>query len=227
MTSTATFSLRPLPILIALTACLGSAPAQAQVYSGTFIGAIDVVSPTGGNYAVGDILTAQFTYDLSLASDSYNSNPNFGEYDGVVTSASVSIGADVWTLDNTEPANNNITVQTVALGSSYAFNFDLPGPSNDGRSPLFFHIAVSPNFDVNSDSPPSVEFNATNAPHPGGVFFFRDSVLGTQTFTMIAGTDNSLTTTLISSVPEPASYALLLAGLGIVGTIAGRRASRP
>lgn len=56
-----------------------------------------------------------------------------------------------------------------------------------------------------------------------------DSLIGPGTYRMVAtGTgvrDSSLDVTLsfIQAIPEPESLALMLAGLGVIGFVAGRR----
>lgn len=58
---------------------------------------------------------------------------------------------------------------------------------------------------------------------PAGNLLALQSFFGSSGFTYSVGSTDQLGTLNISVVPEPESYALMLAGLGIVGFLARRR----
>ena len=77
------------------------------------------------------------------------------------------------------------------------------GGSNATPSPLTFQIAAA------GLSEGSVQFNAL------GYYFAADIISGTTGNTGIVGS--------VGAIPEPETYAMLLAGLGLLGFMARRR----
>jgi hypothetical protein len=61
-----------------------------------------------------------------------------------------------------------------------------------------------------------------------GVQDFASGLLdgGVHVRSLVGGQSEGLTTTVVSAVPEPETYALMLAGLGLVGAIARRRKAK-
>lgn len=60
----------------------------------------------------------------------------------------------------------------------------------------------------------------------GGTINFIHFDIGSSERISIAQPNSGLPTLLVAAVPEPKSYAMLLAGLGLMGFIARRRSSR-
>lgn len=116
-----------------------------------------------------------------------------------------------FTFDDDELANLTFTVDELSTGSIFGFNYgggtfesySLSGPGG----------TLVPGF--------------STATWPTGVFTlaFSDLVAGTYTFSL-TGTGAASISSSITPVPEPESYAMMLAGLGAVGFLLRRRAGR-
>ena len=133
-----------------------------------------------------------------------------------------------------------------AFIGSFSVNASSLAPGADGQFPLlnFSMLLVGQTYTLASaDSPPSAVYAAgsfaglsyldADAANPGlrpwiafipGFDSFSTAYLA-YTSTAVAGVDSGYGSYNVTVVPEPASLALLLAGLGVVGVTACRRAS--
>jgi hypothetical protein len=67
------------------------------------------------------------------------------------------------------------------------------------------------------------ELTFANAVTPAGSYYLRVAGVVTPGVSLGAGYSGALSVTAVTPVPEPESYAMFLAGLGVMGAIAVRR----
>lgn len=186
--------------VVAATTLIMNAAADAKVF---------VVKWSGSQF--GNSATATGTFDINTAvypdlGGTENVNPvgpNFqvlslkitGASSGNGTFTQSDFGSFVFAANT--PLNYNTQLIGQLMGNGYTFGSFGPGYGG-----------------------PSGDFNlfASNASAPTGTFFFR--------LTTGNGSGDSLAVTSIApGVPEPASWALMIAGFGLVGVAARRRSS--
>lgn len=112
------------------------------------------------------------------------------------------------------------TIATVT-GAAYTLSFDLRGTGNPSKIKVYFGDDLVPFAQTN--------FNYSDWTH----FTISGLVADSNHSVLMFGSRNDFAAnridniTLTASVPEPETYAMLLAGLGLMGTIARRRKSAP
>ena len=117
--------------------------------------------------------------------------------------ASVSLSTSGWTYDAGESllAAGNGSFKPYGVANGNIGNFD--GIPNGQHNPYL-------------NGPVTFEFTISNSAH---------TALSLESASLYFGTKPDVRQAVITSVPEPESYAMLLAGLGLIGTMARRRRS--
>lgn len=157
---------------------------------------------SGAAYGNGASATGYFTLDTALLN-----NPGFSSFSG----ASL-------------PSQLSITVTGSSGGNGTFTRSDFSA---------FFINTAGGTLDFNSEwvgqSTPGGLWGATAFPTVVGDFNMFSTGLsantptGTSIFTLVTGGGQSMLLTSVTPVPEPESYVMLLAGLGLIGGIARRR----
>lgn len=208
------FLIKPLAAA-ALLAVAGASQAAITVYTSqsAFLAAVSNVGVDTFN-------------DLPLSSAPSPIFRNAGSYSytGTVSTTSffqAGTTADVWLSTNT--ATDTITFNAFSGGASAIggnfFGSDINGAFLSGDLTL-----------VATDASGSVTQTLTSATTTGFLGFVSTGPLSSLTITSVQPvsgflwpTVNNLTLALAAPVPEPQTYAMLLAGLGFVGFMARRR----
>lgn len=219
-------------------ALLGMTLGQPVVHaaSGSYRGVIDSDSGLG---FIGQTMRVDFVYDETTSPVSSSGNNAF--FSGFLTSMAVTIGASTW---NWSPGGNssiflyNDAVLSFATGvedrvSAFVDTFNGPSlvaPPVDSEAYNFdFNL-----FDnVPDGSPDGLSAHETlpgTAPNPD-LFRIDDVNENTMTFRFYTGDPEvgaqyRISAQNVALVPEPSSVLMLLAGLGMVGMVAGRRRTR-
>jgi PEP-CTERM motif len=191
---------------------LTTLPAVSAPVTFTFAGQLSFVSPAlSSAFNIGDSFAGSFTFE-SVTADMSPLSPNLGEYAPAIT-FSISVGA----LSFSSPSPNaRITVQN---GSPDIY--DVHGElttGNAGFVPSFWEFVIW-DFDgtmLNSDALPLT-------PLPLSLAEIFDLELFFAVPAGIMGGNLSSFELAAAPVPEPETYALVLAGLGILGFVATRR----
>jgi len=137
----------------------------------------------------------------------------------------------------------NVQVAPGSFSDIYKFTIDTPlwsgGTASTINNALFYHIDVSGGvntfsvvlhygngnvlFDLKNSPDSSLSSLTGSGVYAAGDYFFEVKGLATGT---LGGQYNFGVNTAAVAVPEPETYAMLLAGLGLMGTIARRRKSK-
>jgi|KBSMisStandDraft_5_1062788.scaffolds.fasta_scaffold28865_5 hypothetical protein len=136
----------------------------------------------------------------------------------------------------------NLVANATITYSGLSAGFNIPGGTSPLQSAGIYHENGTGDFDYgviwgggpgggNADSNPVLSFTISGAgltlasleQNGAGQFFAADILSGTTGFTGAVDASQALPPT---SVPEPETYAMLLAGLGMMGFIARRRKHR-
>jgi hypothetical protein len=186
-------------------------------------------------------LAALSALPLAAQATVYQFNATLNAAQEVVASASTATG--VATL-----SYNDMGTMSVA-DDKYDFSmsvFGLSGGALPGTAASAFHIhgpaaaGVNGPVRVSLDAAPFVSFNSGStllvggsgvSPSSFGAMSMKDALMGSLAYLNVHTAANPAGAVrgqllLVSVVPEPSTYALLLAGLGAVGFIARRRNSR-
>ena len=185
--------------------------AHAQVYS---FGCITANDTTGTDCAIG---ASQFR--LTLSGDS---SQVFFRFDNIGTLAS-----SITDIYFGSRLNLSRTGASIINGSGVSFSFG----ASPGALPAGGAYSFSTSVDADSNSP-----TAPNGVNAGETLSFRflssySNVLGlmnTYAYNTVIGVHaqafaNGQSESFVTAVPEPKTYALMLAGLGAIGYMARRR----
>lgn len=151
------------------------------------------------------MLTGQFTFDSSVGF--FGSIVDYTiNVDHFYDTPSGGYGSASWS----GPSSSHPTLDTWASASANEVDFYYG--AKDRLNPLMrLHLVL--------DSPTGVEVQVSKI-LTGSFFQFSPYVVCDQ---CVPYTHQEITGNIVSGVPEPETYAMMLAGLGVVGTIARRR----
>jgi hypothetical protein len=185
-------------------------------------------------------LAALSALPLAAQATVYQFNATLNAAQEVSASASTATGVATLSYDD---------MGTVSLADdSYNFTmsvFGLSGGAIPGTAASAYHIhgpaaaGVNGPVRVSLDAAPFVSLNAGStllvggngvAPSSFGAMSMKDALMGSLAYVNVHTAANQAGAVrgqllLVSVVPEPSSYALLLAGLGVVGFVARRRSA--
>ncbi len=190
--------LRKLVLSVGVALTLGVAAVSAQAGTTLLDGNGDFVSYTQGNYQLGTLTAANSTTFADL--------PWTGSFQ------------DTYTFTLGAGSGTNVGITSFFTGSSIA---DAPG--------IGLSMTLTSNSNVVASVADTTKYvDLTNSNVSYGHTFYG-LVKGTTYSLVVKGTDASLLgsqyTFQVAAVPEPESYAMLLAGLGLIGSIVRRRKS--
>jgi hypothetical protein len=228
-------------LAVLLGSCIPAYAVNPTTIDGTFTGTVYAVGITNGTPAnfsglVGSSVTGSFSYDAQS-----------------LIFSSGSATSSTWiTIDSIDPVSMSLTVggQTYAVlatqQSNLVLDADESGASNpDNQFNLYGIGALSnpasgaPNASLDivlANNNPSEPYIST-INDPGTVSFTNQGLAAqsgqVSSFTLISSTNagigsiefaiTSATAGPVASVPEPSTYALMMAGLSVVGFAACRR----
>ncbi|HUO44341.1 MAG TPA: FxDxF family PEP-CTERM protein [Burkholderiales bacterium] len=164
---------------------------------------------------------------LAANADNFNFSYIFGDSQVVTGSFSGNlVGSFINDISNIQVSLNGTPFLTDGSGSLYAAGWD-PVALNYDSAPVVSTDASLNNF-IFADSNVPTDFGASNY-----FTFTNDSTYGSLAFAVNTNTGgialdnptNGSWSVTVAAVPEPESYAMLMAGLGLVGVIARRRRS--
>lgn len=212
------FSLKSLSLAVLL---LAAASAQADVLVYTDRAAFLAALSAPGTDTFNDLSIAQTASPLSRAAGAYNYVASAGPVSDFWPAGSVS---DVWLA--TTVATDTITFDSFSSGvRGFGGNFfgsDINGAFSAGRTMVLTAIAGTTTRTVNLYNTTTTTFLGFISSDPfSAVTLHGDGLPGDAYWP----TANDVTLG-VPAVPEPESYGMLLAGLGLVGFAMRRRAHR-
>ena len=177
-------------------------------------------------YTIGESFSGRYSYESSLPAYVLQADTNY--YDGF-SELTITIGSDTWSApvawaevsNNTLMGGKPVDVFGVNAGVSPNSLYDLTGPTVGG----FKLVAPQLQFLDNSGSVfltkalPSAPLNFLQFSTGYATLLFASPTSG---YVAMWGQINSLSGS-VTPVPEPETYAMLLAGLGLLGVLARRR----
>ena len=111
------------------------------------------------------------------------------------------------------------TLSTVA-GTAYTLSFDLQGTGTPNKVKVWFGEDIVAFAQTNFNLPNWTHYTVTGLMADSNSSVLKFGSRNDPSFNMI---DNISVTGAVTPVPEPEAFAMLLAGLGLMGTIARRR----
>ncbi len=208
----------------------------AHAASGSYQGIIDADSGLG---FIGQTMRVDFVYDETTSPSGVFGGTAF--FDGFLTSMSVTIGASSWNWDPTAYSSISLTNDTVLVFvdgtedrvSAYADTFNGPSlvaPPVQAEA-YFFDFGLSDNLPnggpdglgahetlpVTAPNPDLFRIDGNNENRMSFRFYTGDPEVGNQ---------YAITAQNVALVPEPSAVLMMLAGLGMIGMVAGRRRAR-
>ncbi len=172
-----------------------------------------------GNFETGNIAGWTATGNLGVAP-----TPFFGISDPAYGSYALDFNGG-----NTTP--NGVLSQTITTSAGQAYNFSFNyGVTSGGNQSLLAEIVDSTSFAVISSttvfttsSSPTLYSATFNALSSGTIVRFSDVATNPTNGQDVVIDNVSVTGPAIAAVPEPASWALMIVGFGLVGVNARRR----
>lgn len=136
-----------------------------------------------------------------------------------------------FTVGHAEGGPGNPYTVTEAIvnntGQSWTdFHFSITEPANGGQGVVFTNFNSSTLTGFTLDSPPSSgprDLNFTGSLDQG---LAANAAFSLSPFDPGAGNTATFTLTQVATIPEPETYAMLLAGLGLMGAMVKRRNSK-
>lgn len=188
-------------MLLSVAAFVGGTASAATLatYTHTYGSALGQVDPLGndslgsGYVTVSDQSSSRFSDSFNFNSLSFNSISSF-----VLTLNYADIGQN--------PFSELWSERPGGLTNPGYFSFNLPSAADS--------TTVSSVFTIDSNTNTFGSMVAAK----DFFFWFAESTLGSDSFRL-----NSAELKIMGAVPEPEQYAMLLAGLGLIGAIARRR----
>ncbi len=195
-------------------------------------GLVNSSSLSGSTVSVGDVIRGHFSYDTTTG--------QFGSFSGMAMYAapaaqnalSAAIGQQAMALDAPLSSSTNVQVANNAANLHGADSFGIANVSANQVASQMMALSL---FDSSGTAfstnalPASLDFAAFNS----SSFYYTYSSTATHAMMGANGMLTSLTVSPVSGggnsitpVPEPETYAMLLAGLGLLGWTARRRQQR-
>lgn len=191
-------NLKKLAISVGVALTLGVAAVSAQAGTTVLDGNGDFVSYTAGDYHLGTLTAANSTTFADL--------PWVGSF------------SDTYTFTLGQGSGTNVGITSFFTGDTA------------GQAPgIGLTMTLTSNGSIVNDVPTAAKY--VDLPNSNVAYghTFSGLVTGHTYSLVVHGTDASLLgsqyTFQIAAVPEPESYAMLLAGLGLIGSIVRRRKS--
>ncbi len=188
----------------------------ASISTASAAGVITNITASGGGLGTFEVLSN--TTDPNVL----NLSKTFNSLDPIVLT---------FTVGHAEGGPGNPYAVTEAItnntGQSWVdFHFSITEPATGGQGVVFTNFNNSELTGFTLDSPPSS--GPRNLNFTGEL---ADQGVATATFNLSpfdpgAGNTTTFTLTQVPTIPEPETYAMLLAGLGLMGGIVKRRSSK-
>ncbi|MYM37814.1 PEP-CTERM sorting domain-containing protein [Duganella qianjiadongensis] len=238
--------MKKIPLLLAGLALAGSSNAavlqfdftakiqeMVQFSPLTFAGGMVSSSDLNGStVSVGDAISGHFTYDTSTAQISNVGGLAMFSAAAAQNALNAAIGTTSLGLDHALSNTTTVQVGNNVAGLKGADSFGIANVSANGQASQMMALML---FDSTghafSDStlPAALDFSAFGT----STFYYTYSSASTHAMMGANGSLTSLTVTQLPTggnpttpVPEPETYAMLLAGLGLLGWTARRRQAR-
>ncbi len=206
------------------SALCAASTVHAEVYEYSFTGWVNYAysygpstPPSSSAYglASGSTITGSFWFDTSAPI-----SQDFGTiaiYNSGLSTLSIN-GID---LSAQSTSANYVVVDSATAGAGQydSLNFNASLPSSKGPISLSWYIAAPTSWLSGVVMPDGLPVGDLLLVHSGGA-------VSTQTSAIYGSEQLQFRFSTISPVPEPSTYALMLAGLAVVGGAAARRRSR-
>ena len=208
------YSFKPLALAALL---LGSAAAQASITVFTSESSFLAATTGAGTDSFDDLAVQSYAGPLSRTAGAHSYEVSAGPASNLLYGAGT--GTDGWLSTNI--ATDSITFSNFGAGvyaaGAYFFNTDIAGE-------FLRRGNVTVTATDSSGSVSQIKYFPTTSNYFG---FVSDTTLVSLTVTSAALSINVWPTvddfSLAAAVPEPTSYAMLLAGMGVLGFVARRR----
>jgi len=227
------FQFRLLAASVTAAGLLAAMPAAAAVqtarYSGTVAFGFDQtgVFAAPGSSLAGYSWVATYTYNRFLGgfynTDGFTYDVSYGGVANGYPGLSPMISASITINGVTRSVAGAYSAQVATYTSPYVAH-NAEDYSNDGITQVYNYIA---NFNYPAGAPASLDLNFGPVAATGGFGYTSwqtyDFATGTNTEFAYANLGSDAVYSVGIAVPEPASWAMLIAGFGLVGTALRRR----
>ncbi|MCZ4313639.1 PEP-CTERM sorting domain-containing protein [Comamonadaceae bacterium G21597-S1] len=208
----------------------------AHAASGSYQGIIDADSGLG---FMGQTMRVDFVYDETTPPSGIFGGTAF--FDGFLTAMSVSIGASTWNWDPAGYSSMSLTNDSVLVFangvedrvSAYVDTFNGPSLVAPPVQPEAYFFDFSLYDNLPNGNPDGLAAHVTlpmTAPNPD-LFRIDGNNENRMSFRFYTGDPEvgnqyAITAQNVALVPEPSAVLMMLAGIGMIGMVAGRRRSR-